>query len=174
MKSITFGRTFSEAIFISISQQHAKFFQAAICIAFCCVFFFHGFERRHLYSLWSVYQLSRPIIAFAQSYLSRPGFEPGLLRPQRSVLTTRRSGRQKLAMKSISFERTFSEMIFLSISQQHAKFFRTAVCTAFLLCNFFHGFERRHLYLLWSVYLRCLPIISFAESYLFRPGFETG
>ena len=24
--------------------------------------------------------------------LSRPGFEPGLLRPQRNVLTTRRSG----------------------------------------------------------------------------------
>ena len=136
MKSITFGRTFSEAIFISISQQHAKFVSSGSLYFFVLCNFFHGFQRRHLYLLWSVYLLSRPIISFAKSYLSRPGFEPGLLRPQRSVLTFRPSGRKEFAMKSIAFGRTFSEANFISISQQHAKFSPSGNLYCFLLCNF--------------------------------------
>ena len=129
----------------------------------------YGFERRHWYLLWSVFLLSRPRISFAKSYLSRPGFEPGLLRPQRSVLTTRGTGPKEKALKSISFGRTFSEAIFISISQQHAKFLSSGNLYCFLLCNFFHGFERHYLFLSWSAYLLSRPIISFAKSYLSRP-----
>ena len=136
MKSITFGRTFSEAIFISISQQHAKFVLSGSLYCFVLCNFFHGFHRSHFYLLWSVYLLSRPIISFAKSYLSRPGFEPGLLRPQRSVLTFRPSGPKEYAMKSITFGRTFSEANFVSISQQHAKFSPSGNLYCFLLCNF--------------------------------------
>ena len=37
--------------------------------------------------------------------LSRPGFEPGFLRPQRNVVTTRRSGRAFVVcvIKTLSF-----------------------------------------------------------------------
>ena len=45
------------------------------------------------------------LLSVVLNELSRPGFEPGLLRPQRNVLTTRRSGPAFLVcvLKTLNF-----------------------------------------------------------------------
>ena len=50
-------------------------------------FFLYILFRLIVFGMWFI-----KCFSFCQKLLSRPGFEPGLLRPQRNVLTTRRSG----------------------------------------------------------------------------------
>lgn len=62
-----------------------------------CVFFKHiiwrGYnsQRHHLLSLWKIRKKKKTPTVTMLFTLPWPGFEPGLLRPQRRVLTTRRS-----------------------------------------------------------------------------------
>ena len=68
-----------------------NFCQSTLRTAFLGLLFL-GFDKRDFYLLCTVCLLPLPIVSFDKSYLSRPGFEHGLLRPQRIALTTRPSG----------------------------------------------------------------------------------
>ena len=59
--------------------------------------FFHEFEKCQLF-FWSVAVLPLPKNGLAKCYLSRPGFEHVLPRPQRNALTTRPSGLEQQYM----------------------------------------------------------------------------
>ena len=97
---------------------------------------FCGFQRRHLYLLWSVYLHSLPIISFAESYLFRPGLEPGLLWPQRSVLTTRRSGPRTEAENLVGFYLCFLKRFWYDFFIDMVQYFSSGILHCFFLSYF--------------------------------------
>ena len=97
---------------------------------------FCGFQRRHLYLLWSVYLHSLPIISFAKSFLFRPGFEPGLLWPQRSVLTTRRSGPRTEAKNLVGFYLCFLKRFWYDFFNDMVQYFSSGFLHCFFLSYF--------------------------------------
>ena len=86
----TFSHFFSSKVF---SSQELLPFKAVFFSFFLVFPFTKRFSLSELLPVILLFRRERLFPSTAQhKILSRPGFEPGLLRPQRSVLTPRRSG----------------------------------------------------------------------------------
>ena len=173
MKWIDTGLTFPEAILIWFFQTICWISIDFLFVRLFSGLLFFGFEKRQLYLFWSVCLLPLPIISFAKSDLSRPGFEPGLLRPQPSVLTTRRSRPKAETKKWFRFGRMFPAEGLITFVQQHGKFFRKSNDTAFCWVTYSWFWDSSGVFLC-SVCVLPLPKICLAKSFISRSVFEPG